>query len=75
MSQSQSLELDPRPRRRMSKFDSLKPVLNNLESQLVSHGVPHVRAEGIILGLSLNQVIFSADGLNILLLQISLRGW
>ena len=34
----------------MSKFDSLKPVLNILESQLVSHGLHQIIAEGIVLG-------------------------
>lgn len=41
-----------RPKRRMSKFDSLRPVLNMLETFLISHGVDRVKADNIVLGTS-----------------------
>ena len=39
-----------RPKKRMSKFDSLRPVLNMLETFLISHGVDRVKADNIVLG-------------------------
>ena len=50
ISQLQSMEGEVRPRRRMSKMDSLKPILNMLESQLLSHGVQQLTANHIVQG-------------------------
>ena len=45
-----SMEVEVKPKKKMSKFDSLKPVLNMLETFLVSHGVERHRAGTIVLG-------------------------
>ena len=50
ISQLQCMEGEVRPRRRMSKMDSLKPILNMMESQLLSHGIQQLTANHIVQG-------------------------
>ena len=50
MSGGVPVDVELRPKKKMSKFDSLKPVLNMLENFLQSHGVLRQKAATIVLG-------------------------
>jgi len=47
-----NLDVEIRPKKKMSKFDSLKPISNYLESLLVSHGLTQHRADLVVLDIA-----------------------
>ena len=49
---SPSLDVEIKPKKKMSKFDSLKPISNYLESLLVSHGLTQHRADLVVLDIA-----------------------
>ena len=51
-SPSLNLDVEIRPKKKMSKFDSLKPISNYLESLLVSHGLTQHRADLVVLDIA-----------------------
>ena len=51
-SSSENAHLEIRPKKKMSKFDSLKPISNYLETLLVSHGLTQPRADLVVLDIS-----------------------
>ena len=52
-SSSSSMEdVQVRPKKKMSKFDSLKPISNYLENLLVSHGLTQHRADLVVLDIT-----------------------
>ena len=51
-SPSVSQDIEIRPKKKMSKFDSLKPISNYLESLLVSHGLTQNRADLVVLDIA-----------------------
>ena len=55
------MEVEVRPKKKMSKFDSLRPILNMLETFLLSHGVTRHRAQTVVLGEGKKQHFFG-DG-------------
>ena len=63
------VDVELRPKKRMSKFDSLKPVLNMLENFLQSHGVLRQKAATIVLGMIVQP--FIPDSFSMLLFPIS----
>merc|ERR1719450_2063740 len=46
------MEVEVRPKKKMSKFDSLRPILNMLETFLLSHGVTRHRAQTVVLDIA-----------------------
>ena len=51
-SPSLNVDVEIRPKKKMSKFDSLKPISNFLESLLVSHGLTQHRADLVVLDIA-----------------------
>ena len=51
-SSSANADLEFRPKKKMSKFDSLKPISNYLETLLVSHGLTQPRADLVVLDIT-----------------------
>ena len=49
---SPSLDVEIKPKKKMSKFDSLKPISNYLESLLVSHGLTQHCADLVVLDIT-----------------------
>ena len=46
------MDVEVRPKKKMSKFDSLKPISNYLETLLVSHGLTQHRADLVVLDIA-----------------------
>ena len=46
-----SLDVEVRPKKKMSKFDSLKPISNYLETLLVSNGLSQHRADMVAIDI------------------------
>ena len=46
------MDVEIKPKKKMSKFDSLKPIFNYLESLLVSHGLSQNRADLVVLDIT-----------------------
>ena len=46
------MDVEMRPKKKMSKFDSLKPISNYLETLLVSHGLTENRADLVVLDIA-----------------------
>ena len=49
---SLNIDVEIRPKKKMSKLDSLKPISNYLESLLVSHGLTQHRADLVVLDIA-----------------------
>ena len=46
------MDVELRPKKKMSKFDSLKPISNYLETLLVSHGLTQISADLVVLDIT-----------------------
>ena len=55
------MEVEVRPKKKMSKFDSLRPILNMLETFLLSHAVTRHRAQTVVLGNDVKHEIILDD--------------
>ena len=44
------MDVELRPKKKMSKFESLRPILNMLENFLMGHGVVRQKAATVVLG-------------------------
>ena len=51
-STSSSMDVERRPKKKMSKFYTLKPISNYLENLLVSHGLTENRADLVVLDIT-----------------------
>ena len=51
-SSSENSDLEFRPKRKMSKFDSLKPISRYLETLLVSHGLTQQKADLVVFDIT-----------------------
>ena len=60
-----NMEVEFRARKKMSKFDSLKPLLNLLETCLIQHGMTQHQADLVVLDI--------AERLEILITSFSVR--
>ena len=56
-----NMEVEFRARKKMSKFDSLKPLLNLLETCLIQHGMTQHQADLVVLDIAERLEILNAN--------------
>ena len=70
-----SMEVEVKPKKKMSKFDSLKPLLTLLESTLVTHGLDQRAADMVVLDIAERLVTAGYGWDKVLQYQAKVSSW